>query len=94
MHSLHVSIQVYLAEQGTLPPDLATVREVNDLNPRDLLDAWKRPILYRHLGDLSYRLISTGPDRREGTEDDIVFEDGYVIQGEPDAAGWLTPDNG
>ncbi len=38
------------------------------------LDAWNRELLYQHPGEngIDFDLVSVGPDRQEGTEDDIA----------------------
>ncbi|MCZ6725780.1 MAG: hypothetical protein O7A98_00315 [Acidobacteria bacterium] len=47
-----------------------------------MLDAWQRPITLS-AADEHFTLRSSGPDRMSGNADDIVIEDGYVIQGGP-----------
>jgi len=63
-----------------LPESLEELREEQGLVPHDLLDAWQTPIVLAVDGE-SYTLRSAGPDREAGNEDDLVLEDGYVIQG-------------
>lgn len=48
---------------NALPPRFATVR----------FDLWQQPLTYRGTAN-SYRLVSSGPDLKSGTDDDIVFE--------------------
>ncbi len=39
-------------------------------------DGWGNPLVYQASGDANFRLLSRGADGREGTTDDIVFENG------------------
>jgi hypothetical protein len=55
-------IEVYKYEKGFYPPSLAEIGEKND--------RWKKPYVYKADKD-SFVLFSTGPDGKEGTEDDI-----------------------
>ena len=58
---------------------------VDNLAPRFLgsiirIDAWSREFQYNGTAE-SYRLKSLGPDGIAGTGDDIVFENGRLVQG-------------
>lgn len=61
---------------------------LDNLSPKYLgsiirLDAWSREFDYK--GErASYRLTSLGPDGKAGTTDDIVFENGRLINGASD----------
>lgn len=92
LRQLANGVEVYMAEEGTPPADLPTLAAHLRLNPRALLDGWGRKIRYRPLDGDRYRLLSTGADGRAGTEDDLVMEDGYVVQGELSPPAWLQPD--
>jgi len=81
LHRLAVTIEAYTADRGEPPPDLETLREAFALHPRDLFDAWGSEILYEPAGEGGYRLVSAGPDRREGNADDLVLEDGRFVDG-------------
>ncbi|HYE75322.1 MAG TPA: hypothetical protein VEF04_18405, partial [Blastocatellia bacterium] len=50
---------------NALPTGLATVR----------FDLWHQPLNYQGTAN-SYRLSSSGPDQKPGTDDDIIFEGG------------------
>ena len=39
-------------------------------------DGWGHPIVYQVTGPTTFRLVSPGPDGREGTNDDIVLQNG------------------
>jgi hypothetical protein len=53
---------------GLLPADLATLK----LPMATILDAWGAPYIYEPSPDnKSYRLLTAGPDRKQGTHDDL-----------------------
>ncbi|MCC7138891.1 MAG: type II secretion system protein GspG [Planctomycetes bacterium] len=73
------AIERFRATQGTIPPELdALVSEVDDEGDGHLervpRDAWGMPIRYARtpVTARGYVLESAGPDRRWGTDDDIV----------------------
>ncbi len=55
-------IEAYKYENGTYPPSIEQITKVND--------RWGRPYIYKAEGN-NFILFSTGPDGKEGTEDDI-----------------------
>lgn len=81
LQRLAMAIAAYAADRNELPPDLEAVREAFDLGTRDLVDGWGSEIRYEPLFDAGYRLVSPGADREEGTDDDIVLEDGRIVAG-------------
>ncbi len=85
MRKVSTAIEVYLAENGALPADLAAVAAAYELRPRERLDAWKREIRYEPGDGEAYRLVSAGADGVFGSEDDLVFEDGFFAN-EPELA--------
>jgi len=76
-----MAIAAYAADRNELPPDLDVLREAFGLGARDLVDGWGSEIVYETLFDAGYRLVSAGADREEGTDDDIVLEDGRIVAG-------------
>ena len=63
---------------------VAEVAERNEMYPEDLRDGWGRDLVYRRLDPVHFRLFSAGADGARGTADDIIIENGRVIQGEPE----------
>jgi hypothetical protein len=63
-------------------PDVTDYQKLSDLLtptyvPQVIrLDAWSNPFIYRFMSKDSYKLISMGPDEKEGTSDDIVMTNG------------------
>ena len=55
-------------------PTTADLVEKKYLSPRELVDPWGTIIVYRCSGD-DPTVISAGPDRAFGTEDDIKYPD-------------------
>ncbi|HKV42385.1 MAG TPA: type II secretion system protein GspG [Blastocatellia bacterium] len=58
---------------------------IDNLSPRYIgsvlrLDAWSREFAYAGTAG-SYRLASAGPDGKPGTADDLVVENGKLVQG-------------
>jgi eukaryotic-like serine/threonine-protein kinase len=85
------SLEIHVAEQGALPADLGALADRLELHPQALVDGWGHEIGYRLLAGGHYRLTSAGPDGRPGTTDDVVLEDGFVVQGEAEAPAWPPP---
>lgn len=57
--------------------NLRSVLNVGKWSAKEYADAWKTPLLLRatqHEGRLTYRVVSAGPDRVVGTQDDITSE--------------------
>jgi hypothetical protein len=81
MQQLSAAVEKYRTTNGTLPNARDIVALTDILHPRymDLLvreDGWGNPIDYQVTGPATFRLVSRGPDGREGTTDDIVFQNG------------------
>jgi hypothetical protein len=70
MSSLAREVHSYIAMQGEYPRNLKELQEFRRL-PLSTKDAWGTIIEYKKLSGDSFRLISAGPDRAFGTEDDI-----------------------
>ena len=74
--ALATALDTYQIENSRYPARLTDLPDVASgrLPSKDL---WDEPFQYRASG-ASYEVRSWGPDRREGTEDDVVLRDGYV----------------
>jgi hypothetical protein len=98
MYELHSrGLQRYYKEYGNYPGELADLSRVNaSVAPQS--DYWERNFEYKPVAVIAskgsgislsdYKLISSGPDGKLGTEDDITMIDGVIIesQNDPDAA--------
>jgi hypothetical protein len=73
MKSLERLINLYAVEHGDFP---ARLDDLTGMGPMTTgkKDAWSMEIKYERISDLTFRLTSSGPDTRFGTEDDIVME--------------------
>jgi hypothetical protein len=81
MQQLAEGIEKYRSANGSLPAARDIVTLTDALYPgyiRVLVreDGWGNPIIYEAMGPSTFRLISRGADRRLGTPDDIVVENG------------------
>ncbi len=89
MYELHAqALQKYYREYGTYPQELDDLSRVNaDTAPQS--DYWERDFHYSPVGVIAsrgsaislsnYKLVSAGPDRKFGTEDDILMIDGVIV---------------
>lgn len=73
MQSLERLITMYSAQHGDLPKSLDDLSVLGPMTTGKK-DAWSREFKYEGISDLNFRLTSSGPDLRFGTEDDIVKE--------------------
>ncbi len=73
MQSLERLITMYSAQHGALPKSLDDLSVLGPMTTGKK-DAWSRELKYERISDLNFRLTSSGPDLRFGTEDDIVKE--------------------
>jgi len=78
LQKLVIGIDNYKKKNGSLPNARDIVQLTDVLHPSymtDLVrnDAWGRPIEYESSGS-TFRLISSGPDGRRGTDDDVVVD--------------------
>ena len=78
MRSLEITLGAYVARNGSLPEKLEAMTTADPNSGRPLLaelpkDMWGLDYQYRVLDakNLSYELLSAGPDRTFGTEDDV-----------------------
>ncbi len=77
MQQLAEGIEKYRVTNGVLPPGQDIVALTDSLHPRFINvlvreDGWGQPIIYEVTSSSTFRLISRGPDGRQGTSDDIV----------------------
>ncbi len=76
------AVEAYRKERGQTPgtDDIAELLDYLSpryLNPPLRFDLWGKQFEYRG-GAGSYRLFSPGPDRKSGTDDDLVVENGVL----------------
>jgi hypothetical protein len=97
MYELHSrGLQRYYKEYGNYPGELDYLSRVN-ASGAPQSDYWERNFEYKPIAVIAskgsgislsdYKLISSGPDGKFGTEDDITMIDGVIIesQNDPDA---------
>ena len=70
MAGLAREVHSYIAMLGRHPKSLKDLQQFRSL-PLSTYDSWGTIIEYKKLAGDSFRLISAGPDRAFGTEDDI-----------------------
>jgi len=90
MAAIRTALQTFEIEVGRFPSTgeglQALVVRPNDVEENDWnqymeklpVDGWGEPFIYRYPGEhgLDYDLLSKGPDRSEGTDDDITNWEG------------------
>ncbi len=72
-------LTMYMTQDGEYPNSLSELtKKINGgkaiLKKSQLKDPWKKKLKYSASDD-SFELCSNGPDKREGTEDDICLHD-------------------
>ena len=72
------ALDIYSVEED-YPDNLSTLTQGKNplLKDKQMKDPWKQDIIYNYpasKSDGTYDLCSKGPDRKEGTEDDICYE--------------------
>ena len=82
LKQLSDGVEAYRKARGEAPPTDEIARLLDYLSPQFLntpvrFDLWGRQFEYRG-GGAKYRLLSAGPDRKSGTDDDLVIEDGAL----------------
>lgn len=94
MYELHArGLQRYYKEYGNYPGELADLSRVNaSATPQS--DYWERNFEYKPVAVIAskgsgislsdYKLISSGPDGKFGTEDDITMIDGVIVESQND----------
>ncbi len=71
MSNMAKEIQTFMAMQGRAPKDIEEVQMLRRL-PLGVTDNWGTAIKYEKQSNEDFRLISAGPDRKFGTDDDIT----------------------
>ena len=72
--NVQMALERYGLDHGSYPTVEQGLKFLLDAaGDEDLNDAWGRPLIYRLNEDGSYVLGSSGPDGKEGTEDDIIL---------------------
>jgi len=84
-------VSIYMVEFGEVPDRLGEMMGQHAIPPQYLADGWGRSILYEPRGRDHYRLSSAGPDGVAGNEDDLVLEDGRVVQAPQNLLGLGEP---
>jgi hypothetical protein len=82
LKQLSDGVEAYRKARGEAPPTDEIARLLDYLSPQFLnppmrFDLWGRQFEYRG-GASGYRLHSSGPDRKSGTDDDLVVENGAL----------------
>jgi type II secretion system (T2SS) protein G len=85
LRTLATALEAYRRDNGSYVHAGTCSALLDNLSPKYLgsvirLDAWSREFDYKGESG-SYRLASLGPDGKAGTGDDIVFENGRLING-------------
>ena len=70
--NMHQSaIQVYHEQHGSYPDSMEALVKTDFAHPDDLHDAWKQPLHLIHKESGEVIVVSSGPDKTIGTEDDL-----------------------
>lgn len=77
LDQIAAALERYRQAHGQYPNAPTYEALIDQLSPQYLpevirLDPWARPFRYYYLSPQSYQLLSTGPDGKENTSDDIV----------------------
>lgn len=75
-------LEMYYTTHDEYPPQLEVLTKKSGSGKRgraalkksDLKDPWKKKYIYRVDGD-SFELCSSGPDKKQGTQDDLCYGD-------------------
>jgi hypothetical protein len=83
LQKLVAGIENFRRKNGSLPVAANIVKLTDALHPgymQELVrdDGWGQPILYQVTGT-TFRLVSSGPDQRPGTPDDVVVSGGLPV---------------
>jgi len=87
MKAIGAALSAYRLDHGDYPSVSGIDALIAELNPDYLRasvrrDKWGQPFSYND-NATGYRLVSPGEDGREGTEDDLVLEDGRLTKTPP-----------
>ena len=85
LRSIATALEAFKRERGHYVAAANSTELIDLLAPRYLpmvirIDAWSNNLEYKGTTS-SYRLASSGPDGKPATDDDIVIENGQLIQG-------------
>lgn len=67
-------LQTYQVDYSSFPPDLPTLIKAKIMDDKKIKDGFEQPIYYAPQGRVegrAFELVSSGPDLKFGTEDDI-----------------------
>ena len=77
LYTLRATTNTYIQRTGVVPQSIDDLLRPTDVASPVLssvpLDPWGAPYHFERLGDLSYRLLSVGPDGGYATPDDIIL---------------------
>lgn len=79
MANISVALKLYRLNQGTYPTSLDSLMDATKPGPyleNAPIDPWKTRYGYKFVGEDSlppFAMWSAGPDKREGTSDDVKF---------------------
>jgi hypothetical protein len=73
LQAVETAVVAFMSERGGAPASLEDVRKAG-LLPGGALDGWGRAVKYERISEVSFRIISAGPDGRFGTADDVSRE--------------------
>ena len=77
LSTVGAQVKAYMLENANTPPEsLETLIADKRLEKGSLTDAWKQPLWYNPNPEkegIDFELISFGPDKQYGTEDDIDY---------------------
>lgn len=84
MRAIGAALSAYQLDHGDYPMAGGIDTLVQQLSPdyirmASARDKWGQPFVYS-ANAMGYRLVSKGDDGREGTEDDLVLEDGRLTK--------------
>lgn len=76
VRTIATQLDIYASTEGDYPSSLSPLAEGANapLKAKQLKDPWGQDLIYNYpsqKGDKKFDLCSKGPDKREGTEDDI-----------------------
>ena len=74
MKKIESALRVAFAEKNSLPATLEELARSYGLDREDLVDGWGNPFDFRPVGDLAFRLHSSGADGKSGTPDDLTIQ--------------------
>jgi len=85
MRRIATALEFLQASEGRAPTDLRELTAGDFVHETELIDAWGRELRLTATPN-GFRLLSSGADGVEPSDDDIVLENGVVVQGGFDLA--------